>query len=168
MSGRIIKGRGNVDFLPEKQIHSQFNIIDVFWFQCRIGNFKSITHFTSPAEIIQVRGAEALRDAAVEPEFLGRVDGVRAIPAVEEAVTTSALGRAALLAVARSPPCPAGRSPGSPGRRPGLLACHRHAQPLLGGDQVIRVLRVLAEVDLHPLDPAGEDAGCGVVVVADR
>src|SRR4029450_734495 len=48
-----------------------------------------------------------------------------------------------------------------------LLACHRDAQALLGRDQVVGVLGVLAEVDLHPVDGAGEDAALAVVVVAD-
>src|SRR4029450_11770144 len=39
-----------------------------------------------------------------------------------------------------------------------LLACHRDAQALLGRDQVVGVLGVLAEVGVHPLDGAREDA----------
>src|ERR1700675_3695955 len=48
-----------------------------------------------------------------------------------------------------------------------LLPRHRDAQALLGGDQVVGVLGVLAEVDLDPVDRAGEDAALAVVVVAD-
>src|SRR3954468_1840112 len=49
-----------------------------------------------------------------------------------------------------------------------LLARHRDAQALLGHDQVVGVFCVLAEIDLHPVDRAGEDAALAVVVVADR
>src|SRR4051794_17311063 len=49
-----------------------------------------------------------------------------------------------------------------------LLTRHRDAQAFLGGDQVVGVLCVLAEIDLHPVDRAGEDAALAVVVVADR
>jgi len=49
-----------------------------------------------------------------------------------------------------------------------LLARHCDAQALLGRDQVLGVFRVLGEIDLHPLDRAGEDAAVTVVVVADR
>jgi len=40
----------------------------------------------------------------------------------------------------------------------GLLARHDDAEPFLGGDEVVGVIGVLAEVDLHPGDSAGEDA----------
>src|SRR4029450_8840998 len=49
-----------------------------------------------------------------------------------------------------------------------LLARHRDAQALFGRDQVVGVLSVLAEVDLHPVDRAGEDAALALVIVADR
>src|SRR6476661_9563590 len=49
-----------------------------------------------------------------------------------------------------------------------LLARHRDAQALLGCDQVVGVFCVLAEIDLHPVDRAGEDAALAFVVVADR
>src|SRR4051794_15507476 len=49
-----------------------------------------------------------------------------------------------------------------------LLARHRDAQAFLGHDQVVGVFCVLAEIDLHPVDRAGKDAGLAVVVVADR
>src|SRR4051794_37674548 len=49
-----------------------------------------------------------------------------------------------------------------------LLARHCDAQALLGCDQVLGGFGVLAEIDLHPVDGAGEDAALAVVVVADR
>src|SRR5215210_6749942 len=49
-----------------------------------------------------------------------------------------------------------------------LLAGHRDAESLLGCDEVVGVLCVLAEVDLHPVDRAGEDAALALVVIADR
>src|SRR3954447_6156972 len=48
-----------------------------------------------------------------------------------------------------------------------LLARHRDAQSLLARDQVVRIFCVLAEIDLLPVDGAGEDAALTVVVVAD-
>src|ERR1700759_99661 len=49
-----------------------------------------------------------------------------------------------------------------------LLARHRDAQALLGRDQVVGVVCVPIEIDLDPVDGAGEDAAFAVVVVADR
>src|SRR3954471_16177657 len=49
-----------------------------------------------------------------------------------------------------------------------LLAGHCDAESFLRTDEVVGVFCVLAEVDLHPVDSAGEDAGLAVVVVADR
>ena len=48
-----------------------------------------------------------------------------------------------------------------------LLAGHGDAESLLGGDEVVGVSGVLAEIDLHPVDRAGEHAALTVVVVAD-
>jgi hypothetical protein len=47
-----------------------------------------------------------------------------------------------------------------------LLPRHGDAEAFVAVDEVIVV--VLAEVDLHPVDPAGEPAGRGGVVAADR
>src|SRR4029079_15593548 len=47
------------------------------------------------------------------------------------------------------------------------LARDRNLEALLRRDQVVGILGVLAEVDLRPVDGAGEDAALGVVVVAD-
>ena len=49
----------------------------------------------------------------------------------------------------------------------GLLARHDDAEPFLGGDEVVGVIGVLAEVDLYPVDSAGKAAAFAVVVVAD-
>src|SRR6186713_2379979 len=49
-----------------------------------------------------------------------------------------------------------------------LLAGHCDPESLLGCDEVVGVLCVLPEVDLHPVDRAGEDAALAVVVIADR
>src|SRR5437763_9237171 len=49
-----------------------------------------------------------------------------------------------------------------------LLSRHRDAQALLGRDQVVGVFCVLADIDLRPVDRAGEDAALAVVVIADR
>jgi hypothetical protein len=53
-------------------------------------------------------------------------------------------------------------------RPPRLLAAHRHPEQLLRANQMIGVLGVLAQVDLHPADPPGEGAVPRIVVVADR
>lgn len=47
-----------------------------------------------------------------------------------------------------------------------LLAGHRQPDPVFGADEV--VVAVLAHLELHPVDGAGELAGGRVVVVADR
>src|SRR5215470_6575 len=52
------------------------------------------------------------------------------------------------------------------GARP-LLARHRDPQPLLRADQVVDVGRGGVDVDLDPLDPAGERAVPRAVIVAD-
>jgi hypothetical protein len=54
------------------------------------------------------------------------------------------------------------------GYRRRLLAAHRHPQQLLRTNEVIGVLGVVAQVDLDPADPPGEDAVVSVVVVAYR
>src|SRR5262249_36382696 len=48
------------------------------------------------------------------------------------------------------------------------LPRHCDAEPLLGADQVIEILSRLRDVQLHPVDPAGEDALVARIVVADR
>ncbi len=54
----------------------------------------SLCGYEAPSDLQHVE----LGRRGAEPESLGRVDGVGASPAVEEAVTTSALGRATLPA----------------------------------------------------------------------
>ena len=54
--------------------------------------------------------------------------------------------------------------PREPGPPPGLLPGHGDAQPLVGVDEVVVV--VVAEVDLHPVDLAGEAAAVRGVVRA--
>ncbi len=49
-----------------------------------------------------------------------------------------------------------------------LLPRHRDPEALLRRDQVVGILRILAEVDLDPLHPARELGLCRAVVVADR
>src|SRR6476619_1290807 len=51
---------------------------------------------------------------------------------------------------------------------PCSLPCHCDAKSLLGRDQVVGVFGALAEIDLHPVDRACEDAALALVVVADR
>src|SRR3954451_9018239 len=53
-------------------------------------------------------------------------------------------------------------------RRPRSLSGHCDPESLIGRDQVVGVVRVFAEVDLDPVDRAGEDAAFALVVVADR
>src|SRR5690242_4016495 len=49
-----------------------------------------------------------------------------------------------------------------------LLARHRDAEALLGRDEMVGVFGVAIEIDLDPVDGAGEHAAVAVVVVADR
>src|SRR3954452_19318023 len=45
-----------------------------------------------------------------------------------------------------------------------LLSCHRHADALVGVDEVVRVFCVLADVDLDPVHLAGEGVRDRIVV----
>lgn len=56
--------------------------------------------------------------------------------------------------------------PGAGSNRPRSLARHRDPKPLLRADQVVMV--VGAEIDLHPVHHAAEDASRRGLVVADR
>jgi len=60
------------------------------------------------------------------------------------------------------------RSRRSPPTASRSLLRHRDLQALLGRDEVIEVLGRLRDVDLDPLDGAGEVAAIRGVVVADR
>src|SRR5215207_9488289 len=48
-----------------------------------------------------------------------------------------------------------------------LLSRHRDMPALLRGDQVVGVLGVFAQIDLHPADPAREGTVLRPVIVAD-
>src|SRR5687767_14650543 len=57
---------------------------------------------------------------------------------------------------------------GRPLRANGSLPRHGDAHALLGGDQMVGILGIVAEVDLDSINSSGERVVAGGVVVADR
>src|SRR3954447_3071083 len=107
---------------------------------------------SSPAEVKKIAGVTT--DRSNRPETAEKASSANATAATTQAPNSSPHFR---VGVHEPRPLP---------NR--LLAAHCDAQAFLGRDEVIGVVCVVAEVDLHPVDRTGEDAAFACVVVAHR